>query len=64
MISLKRMTACLVLAALLLGSTTAVAESEMQEQNDKNIATLMWRGIPGRKHERALGQASLSMGYL
>lgn len=40
------MTACLVLAALLLGATTAVAESEMQEQNDKNTATLMWKGIP------------------
>ncbi|WP_149847046.1 S-layer homology domain-containing protein [Paenibacillus sp. 37] len=44
--SITRMTACLVLAASLLGSTTAIAESEMQEQNDKDIATLTWRGIP------------------
>jgi len=40
------MTACLVLAVLLLGSTNVEAASEMQEQNDKDIATLTWRGIP------------------
>ncbi|MBM6383194.1 MAG: S-layer homology domain-containing protein [Paenibacillus sp.] len=46
MISLKRMTACLVLATLLLGSTTAVAGSERDEQNDNDMTDLEWRGIP------------------
>ncbi|WP_405153584.1 S-layer homology domain-containing protein [Paenibacillus sp. FSL K6-0108] len=46
MIILKRMTACFVLATLLLGSTTAVAGSEIHEQNDKDIVTWEWKGIP------------------
>ena len=46
MINLKRMTTCLVLATLLLGSSTAVAEFEMHEQNDNDITVLEWNGIP------------------
>ncbi|MDR6726146.1 hypothetical protein J2W91_004652 [Paenibacillus amylolyticus] len=46
MISLKRMTVCVVLGAILLGSATAVAESKLQEQIDKDEVIWTWRGFP------------------
>ncbi|OAB25881.1 hypothetical protein PMSD_26845 [Paenibacillus macquariensis subsp. defensor] len=48
MASFKRTTICLVLAVLLMGTTTAaVAESQSQEQDNTEIVAIRgWKGIP------------------
>ncbi|MBY0205485.1 S-layer homology domain-containing protein [Paenibacillus cucumis (ex Kampfer et al. 2016)] len=44
--SLKRMAACSILTALLLGSTTVTAEYVIQDQYSEKLTARTWEGIP------------------